>query len=322
MGVNKFFKIRILNENSRFFNYNLEDTGLDVKLNELKGKTIYVDASLIIYQSLATKHLELMDANNNVTNHLKMVFYLICNLTQSGINQIWIFDNKNRNTLKSARQTKIEKIGDKIKECKKLLNIMGVNYITSPAGYEAEELASCLVFNGYGNYVLSTDSDVLMFGGNLLRICYKDKVCDRLIKPKNDNINHNNKSSFKDKKQKCYKLYYNYNIRKHLGVTQDELVKICMILGTDFNTKIKGIGIATIMEKYKDVKMSDEFDYIFKFLIKNRTFDVSTIMFDNTDEEIYHRKKVIEFLTSKNFNKTTLKSWLNNYEKNLLSISF
>jgi hypothetical protein len=117
-----------------------------------------------------------------------------------------------------------------------MLNMLDIPWIVCPPGFEAEQLAAITtytkIFDKKIDYVFTPDSDALLFG-----------AC-RLIK--------------RDiRKKKLYEynlagLLHDYNIK------QIDLIKIGLILGTDFATKTAGIGPKTVLKKFNTVELSDE----------------------------------------------------------------
>src|SRR3990167_3897891 len=70
----------------------------EIKLEELKGKVIAVDAFNALYQFLSSIRQQdgtpLMDSSGNVTSHLSGLFYRNMALLNEGISLIYVFDGE------------------------------------------------------------------------------------------------------------------------------------------------------------------------------------------------------------------------------------
>jgi 5'-3' exonuclease len=178
-----------------------------------------VDAFSVLFECL-TSGIILTDSNGRVTHHITTLTSKITNLPKR---QVWVFDNPKKNVAKletikqRARYPKdvFEKIPFKtaLKDLKDLLDLMGVPYTTSPEAIEAEQYLVEMFLHGKIHCVLSKDSDVLVYGGDLL--------------------------VFKDKK---FTLYKYKKVLKRLNLTDSQFVQMCCLLGNDFNPTAAGIS--------------------------------------------------------------------------------
>lgn len=127
---------------------------------------------------------------------------------------------------------------DAIKELLRALGIVVLN-----ADHDGEALCSQLSASGQVEVVISNDSDVFFFG------------CKRVL--------------FKFTEQGGYLIQYE-DILKHLGLSSDEFVDMCLLCGTDFNTSIRGIGFCralVLIQQYKSIRnpnfpYRDQLDYV------------------------------------------------------------
>ena len=119
-----------------------------------------------------------------------------------------------------------------VEEAKELLDVLGIPFIQALS--EAEAQASYMTKKGSIFAVGSQDYDSLLFGAKYI-------VRNRNLKEELELI---------DLEQNL----------KNLGIDQDRLILIGMLVGTDFNEGIKGIGPKTAL---KIVKTYD-IDYIMK----------------------------------------------------------
>lgn len=333
MGVKDFFHVVIKNKNSEWDGYTIEELGVWVDLEEIavpperpdgtqvEGPVrVAIDASLTIWQSsLGTVLIDtLTDKEGNPTVHLNTIFNKIIQLKQAGLEQIWVFDSPEPNEMKklayanraksraaaiAAHKAKggFKLTGAIIDEVKKLLSAMGCTYIQAPPGIEAEQYAARLTMGPkhqrFCQYVLSGDSDVLMFGGNLLR---SKKVASE---------------SGKTSKTQ----YYTYDldvILKETGMTRVQLIRMGVALGNDFNTRIEKCGPKTVMgaikAKPQKVFLSSEQQAVYAYYAS----DIKDKMKagDATASQ-YDRAAVTKFLVDKNFDAKRVDTRLNGYEK-------
>ncbi|KAF9923284.1 DNA repair protein rad2 [Linnemannia zychae] len=119
-----------------------------------------------------------------------------------------------------------------VAETQMLLKLFGIPYIVAPM--EAEAQCADLQLRGVVEGILTEDSDVFLFGGA------------RVIK-----------NVFREEKYvECYLMS---DIERDLGVGRDRLVSLAYLLGSDYTTGIKGIGLITAMEILKLFPKLDDF---------------------------------------------------------------
>ncbi len=234
----------------------------DISLDDLRGKTIAVDTSMWLYQFLSSIRQRdgalLRDSQGHVTSHLAGLLSRISNLMQENIRLAFVFDGEppalKKQVLQERRRIKeeaekkyqealrIEDVEgmrkyaamstrltkDMVKEAKELVSAFGLPVIEAPS--EAEAQAAILVKRGDAYAIATTDADALLFGA------------PRIVR----NLN------MVGKKKKSNRLAYETIVPdiisleenlSHLGITQDQLIMLAMLVGTDYNPKgIKGIG--------------------------------------------------------------------------------
>jgi len=231
------------------------------QLADFKGKIITVDAFNTLYQFLSIIRQPdgqpLMDANGNVTSHLAGLLYRTSNLLEVGIKPVFIFDGKppelKRATVESRRAVRekariewkealergdMERARTKaqqtsrltsgmIDEAKQLLDYLGLPWLDAPS--EGECQASYMARKGDAWAAASQDFDSLLFGTPIL-------VRNLTVSGKR-----------KLPRQKIYVdvvpeiLNLDEGLAK-LGITREQLVDVAILVGTDFNPGIKGIG--------------------------------------------------------------------------------
>lgn len=260
MGVKDLFKIPVSNEEHEYHGKLLGDIGEKIEFKDMEGHRICVDASDYIYNSLlAMAHVNtLTDSEGRPTAHILRIFNVVQMLHRDGVNQIWVFDSPNANKFKKfeqeKRRTRREQgrqrgqekqafviNSDIVNDIKELLTLMGVTWIEAPEGIEAEHYGAFMTAGEMGDrfctYMLSADSDVLAFGGNLLR-------------------HTTEKSATGKSKKTIYRVYELDDVLHALDVDYKEFLKVCVAMGTDFQAeKIKGAGPKTVVAKVKNDKL-------------------------------------------------------------------
>lgn len=232
-----------------------------ISFKDLHDRIIVIDAYNVLHQFLATIRQRdgtaLKNAEGKITSHLSGLFYRSANLIQNRIKPVYVFDGKphqlkqqtiderNRRRLQAEKDWKeaIEK-GDTAKarikaqqtsrvtdeivdQSKTLLEIMGVPFVQAPE--EGEAQASYMVRKGDAYAVGSQDFDCLLIGSPIL------------IR----NLTSASKRKLPGKKAytKVHpeRIYLNQTLDK-LEISQKQLVDMAILMGTDFNPGIKGIG--------------------------------------------------------------------------------
>lgn len=253
----------------------------NISFDSLRGKVMAVDASIFLYQFLTTIRQRdgslLTDSNGKVTSHLIGLFSRTANFLSRGIKPVYVFDGKppefkhlTNNLRKKAKEEALKKYEGAIEkgyldeakkfasrtslltremvdEAKKLLNFMGVPVVQAPS--EGEAQASFIVKRGDAFAVASQDEDCLMFGSPLLvrnlSVTLKKKVKGKLIYQSTEP-----------------ELIILSDVLSHLGISQDKLIVLGILVGTDYNPKgVKGIGPKKALTL---VKKFDDFDELFK----------------------------------------------------------
>jgi flap endonuclease-1 len=277
-----------------------------VKLEDLGGKIIAIDAYNAIYQFLAIIRqpdgTPLKDSTGKVTSHLSGLFYRTSNLVEMGIKPIYVFDGIPP-TLKAAeierrKQVKVEAIasyekavasGDTAKmrmyaqaatsmkdymqeDSRKLLDLLGLPWIQAPS--EGEAQAAHMTKRGDADYCASQDYDSLLFGApKLLR-----------------NVTISGRRKLRSKKMYIEIVPEVIELSKALsetGLTYEQLIDVGILIGTDFNPDgIKGLGPKTAL------KLIKQYGTLEKALpnIKNATFPVEP----NCIREIFLKPQVTD----------------------------
>ena len=309
MGGTNFFKMTVKNKESEFHDKALANIGTEVKLSSLKGTRIGIDASNMIYKAILAlaSVTSLTDADGETTAHLNTIFNQVLQYKAAGIDQIWLFDNPVAPEIKrlelekrdkkrkasTSEKAKFKMTSKHVNDIKQLLDFMGIMHIESPEGIEAEQYGAYLTINHPGrgrfcDYIISGDSDVLIFGGNLLR--------PTSVKSASGKSRHT-----------VYMAYELATVLEETNLTHEQLIKCAITLGTDFSDKVPGIGIKTVANKVRDGKVIfDETQVRAKnYFLSPVPVSKATIV--KQDPNI---PELIEFLVGKKFSKERLVSRL------------
>ncbi|MCD6546934.1 MAG: flap endonuclease-1 [Nanoarchaeota archaeon] len=239
---------------------NLKDiiTSKEISISSLRGKKIGIDAYNWTYQFLSNIRLRtgelLTDSKGRVTSHLIGIFNRTINLLKEGIKPCYIWDGKppefKTKTLEEREKRKQEaKIAfekakteeekmkyaqqmsklteEMISDANKLLDALGVPYFNAPS--EGEAQIAHMVKKGDLWACASQDWDSLLFGSKLLVRNLSISGKRKLPRTR----------TFVTIKPELVDLYENL---KKLEITQEQLIIIAMLIGTDYCKGVKGYG--------------------------------------------------------------------------------
>lgn len=242
-----------------------------ITFQELKGKTLAIDASNVIYQFLSSIRqpdgTPLMDSKKRITSHLSGLFYRNINLMLEGIKLVYVFDGKmpdlkygtieKREEVKYDAKEKYEKakseedieamgkysrqltrLTPEIKEqSKKLLETMGIAVIQAPSEAEAQAAS---ISRKEAFAVGSQDYDSLLFGAPKL-------IQNLTLARKRKTI-----SGYVYISPEIIELE---KVLNTLQINIDQLICLGILAGTDYNPGgIKGIGQKKALELVKKFK--------------------------------------------------------------------
>ena len=232
-----------------------------VTFNELSGKIIAFDAYNMIYQFLASIRLNdgnpLTDENGNVVSHLMGLLSRTSNLLENGIKPVFVFDGVphplkdstityrimrkkeamedwkkalEEGDMKRARskaQQTSHFTREMVRETQHVLNLMGLPWIEALSDGEAQ--ASFMSLRGDVDATASQDFDCLLFGSSkLLR-----------------NVGFSGRRKLpggRGYRSVDIEMLILEELLAALNVTREQLVDMAILIGTDFNEGIKGIG--------------------------------------------------------------------------------
>ncbi len=305
----------------------------EINFQELKDKTIAVDAFNTLYQFISTIRqydgTPLKDKKGKVTSHLSGLFYRNIALLSEGIKLIYVFDGKppelkgktkeKREEAKKIAEENYErakqeedyemmkkysqqtaKLTDEIiKESKELLEALGISVIQAPG--EGEAQASYLVRVKRAYAVGSQDYDCLLFGAPML-------IQNLTLSRKRKTI-----SGAVEIFPTIIELE---KVLNNLQINHEQLICLGILTGTDYNRGgVKGIGqkkALDIVRKYKTpLNIFNQFDSldfnwqeIFHLFKKPNVEDLE-IKFPNVNE-----KKIKEIMMGHDFSEERVEKQL------------
>ncbi len=233
----------------------------ELELRDLANRTLAVDAHNTIYQFLSIIRqpdgTPLMDHAGNVTSHLSGLLYRNVNLMEHGIRPCYVFDGKihelKLDTVKERRQRReaamkdwetalddgdMERAYSKamqssrmtkevLESSRELLGLMGIPVVEAPMEGEAQAAHMCIKGDVWA--VSSQDFDSLLFGAP--RLVRNINITGRRKMP--------GKNVYRNVRVEMLELP---KVLESLGIEHEELVQMCVMMGTDFNTGISGVG--------------------------------------------------------------------------------
>ncbi len=282
-----------------------------INLKDLEGRTIAIDAFNTIYQFLSgirqRDGTPLKDANGNVTSHLSGLLYRTSSIVERGIKPIYVFDGKpseyKSDTIAKRKEAKIkskeewekaikegnEELARKyamrtthitpyvVESSKYLLVLMGIPYVQALG--EGEAQASYMVQKKDAWAVASQDYDCLLFGSP--RIIRNLTLSGGLSNLEYMELN---------------------KVLSNLDFSREQLIDLALLVGTDFNDGVHGIGVKRGMKLLNDNNLENvledldtepkiDIDILRNIFLNPRVNEDYTIKFKEPD-----REGIVEFL--------------------------
>ncbi|MGC8710480.1 MAG: flap endonuclease-1 [Candidatus Micrarchaeia archaeon] len=243
-----------------------------ISFQELSGKRLAIDAYNTIYQFLSIIRqpdgTPLVDSKNRVTSHLSGIFYRTISMIENGIIPIYVFDgmppllkqrtiearaNKRKEAYEEWQEAKAKGLIEEarmhamassrvnkqiIESSKALLSAMGVPHIQAPS--EGEAQAAKMVSENLVYAAASQDYDLFLFGSEVVirNLAITGK---RKLPRKNIYIEVSTEKALLS------------DMLKKLEITREQLIWIGILMGTDFNLGIEGVGPATALKLVKQM---------------------------------------------------------------------
>ena len=237
-------------------------------ISKYNGKKFAIDTSILLYKFRYMAHL---NETLYITIFINRIFYYLSN----NIIPVFVFDGvppiekketlKKRTNIKEKIKTKIDLLSNieidneskqkeiskltnqlvyvnkyHISECKKLLTLLGIPFLNAPD--EAEKYCVFLYKKKLVDYVVTDDTDVLTFGGNVIL-----------------------KTNIKNNIQEV-----NLNILLNkLNYSNDKFIHFCILSGCDYLPFIPGLGINTVYNLFKKYNNIDDIIKLEKYKFPN-----------------------------------------------------
>jgi len=247
----------------------------EIEIKELVGKKIAIDAYNWLYQFLSIIRqpdgTPLMDSKGRITSHLSGIFYRSSKLMEVGLKLVYVFDGEppsfkyvteERSEFRKESERKWKEAlakgemeqakmhakassrltDEMIKQSKDLLSYMGIPVVQALSEGEAQCAHLCkkgLVFS-----TASQDSDSLLFGSP--RLVRNLSITGRRKMPKRD--------EYYELKPEMIELN---KTLESLGLKREQLIIMALLVGSDYNPGIKGIGpkkALGLIKKEKNLK--------------------------------------------------------------------
>ena len=230
-------------------------------LEEFRGKVIAIDAFNTLYQFLAIIRqpdgTPLHDRHGRVTSHLSGLIYRTSNFVGAGIKPAFVFDGvaprRKARTIHARSEVKQRAerewreavaVGDlprartkamqtsrltseMVEQSRRLLDLLGIPWVQAPAEGEAE--AAFMARQGIAWGVGSQDHDALLFGAPVL---VKNLAITGRRKLPRKNVYVTVAPE---------EIHLDATLRD-LRLTREQLVDVGILVGTDFNEGVRGIG--------------------------------------------------------------------------------
>ncbi len=245
-------------------------------LDELAG-TYAVDAYNVLYQFLTIIRqpdgTPLLNSKREITSHLSGLFYRTCSLLEKNITPIYVFDGEasplkaktiaERVAAKAEAEELMRKAREEgrlddaarlaqrtarlsknmVREGQALLDAMGLPWVQAPS--EGEAQCALMAKAGVVDAAASQDFDALLFGA--------PKLVRNLTFSGRRKLPQRN--MYVSVQPEWYDLQENLSA---LGLTREQLVWAGILIGTDFNEGVLGIGPKKALKLVKDCNSTDE----------------------------------------------------------------
>ena len=308
-----------------------------INFKELTGKRLAIDAYNMLYQFItivrSADGTPLMDSQGRITSHISGIFYRTVKMLESGIEPLYVLDGKppelkareiaDRRNEKAKAKASYEKAklandlqnmkkysiqattlqNYMIEDVKKLLTLMGVPWIQAPS--EGEAQAAQMAQRGVCWGSVSQDYDSLLFGSP--RLIRNLAISGRRKVP--------NRDFYVEVSPELIQLK---DLLEDLNISREQLVDLCILMGTDFNPGIEGIGPKRALKLIRDNGRIEAIKGIDLQLvdiddIRSIFFDMPTARFEREPQLLEPDKKgLLEFLCyERNFSRERIEIALN-----------
>jgi flap endonuclease-1 len=288
-----------------------------ISLGDLAGRSIAVDAFNTLYQFLSmirqSDGTPLMDRDGHVTSHLSGLFFRSAALLEIGLKPVYVFDGKppelkrktimervsakkqaekewkealEKGEMKKAfsRATRTSRLTDEmVDESCELLDALGIPWIKAPS--EGEAQISHMARNGDVWAAASQDYDTLLFGTPTL-VRYLTLAGKRRL-PSGKKV---------DVTPEVITLTEVLGV---LRVTREQLIDMAILIGTDFNDGVRGIGpkrSLDLLQRYGNlesmkgaVAVPEEYEEVREIFLEPEVTDEYSVKWARVDSEHVRR---------------------------------
>ena len=242
-----------------------------IALRDLGGTTVAIDGHNTLYQFLSIIRqpdgTPLKDQEGRITSHLSGLLYRTSNLVEAGLKPVFVFDGKpherKRGVLRARRERKEQALKelqeaqaagddaraftkaqqtaslswDMVRQGLQLLDALGLPYLEAPG--EGEAQASAMALRGDVDACVSQDFDALLFGAPVL--IRNLAVTGRRKLP--------GRQAWIDVEPERLRLA---DALRTLELTREQLVAVAILMGTDYNEGVKGVGPKKALKLVKE----------------------------------------------------------------------
>lgn len=310
-----------------------------MEMEDLRGKKVAIDTYNIVYQFMSAIRqpdgYPLCDSKGRTTSHLTGLLHRTASLIEAGIEPVFVFDGKphplkqatldgrkerrekaeqewkdavERGDMKTAhtKAQQTSRMTDEVKEsAKELIRYMGLPIVDAPSDGEQEAAYICRRKDVWAT--ASQDFDSLLFGTPVL---LRNLTMTGRRKVPGKDIYREIKTEVIDSEE----------FLRNLGISREQLVDMCILMGTDFNTGIKGIGPKKALKLVRD---NGDLESVLRKIGEDIPDyqEIRGIFLDYEDSDDYSvehgpldRQAVVDMLTSYDFSADRVNSALDRIE--------
>lgn len=253
----------------------------EIDVNKLQNQTVSIDTNFLIHQSVTAIRgaikKDIVNSDGKIITHIKAFIQKVNFFQKNNINPIFVFDGAapelkqktitKRKDIKQDALNKCDKTSiqqssivtkEQFEDVKHICKLYGIPYVQSQG--EADVDCAQLYIDGVVDYVISNDCDIIVFGaGKLIR-------------------------NFSAKKNAKYEMINMETFSNETGWDQTKLAHLAILLGTDYNDGIHGIG------PKKGVKMLNNMD-IYDILEKYCNHEEQSMLMSIVDYYTFNNNK-------------------------------
>jgi 5'-3' exonuclease len=211
-------------------------SGSEITADSLAGSVVAIDAMNEIYRAAtAIPGVEL--------GYLNVIPTCVKKFALAGVRQIWVFDATppvlKAATLaarKSSTSARVRVTAEMVNQVRELLTFAGITCYIAPDGHDAEQICALLNIAGTVNHVVTTDGDAVLYGAKSV-------------------IKHQSRKMYQYKTVDFATVHPGL-VDSATGAVLPGLVKLGVVLGTDFAAKTPGIGPKTVFKKIGNIELT------------------------------------------------------------------